>query len=677
MSSKNEYLAVRNKELSPSWSIVFVSENTYDAITPNKVNITLSPKINRKLNPNQYQSTMLWYHSLAWLKIIAKKFSDFNFINHVVDSYYDFMLSDESEIVFLSLTSQDHLVAEQIRSLTYLLACEKFTNKVKAEFILRNLASWGQIPGNIVNNNHGMMLALAMLHLPMFIKMENKSSQDMTQLASRRLIEIIEDAFDDAGLCKENTPAYHYFYIMFLRQIINELEVIELNFDCSHTLITIQEILYIAQTSLSLISLPDGTLPPFGDGNLVKKTFTKNIENAEFFSPQSGFYSFKHKKNRSRYFSIKCGYSSVTHKHCDDSSIFYWYDGFPVITDAGFLNYDWRDEDNILVKSQRGHSGAFYRKFDKYYPAIFYKDAKKLENNRIQSTMQMDKIEGNTIITAKTVIDEIYNTKRIIKFSHLNNILIFDDFSSTDIKADKCIRFLVPIQHSVSKEDNNIIISNKNFTMTIRYTAGIVTIEKGVTKSSKHIKGWIAEKAFSELSECWVIEISLSDKENSVITNLLFEEKNIDIQSVNTSSSVDPTAKLIGRPNIGANTKIYRECELSACTIGARCTVNRGVTIRPQVIVGDDVHIGAFAMLMTDDHEITDNPKRRAGKFVCNPIVVKDGVWIGANATILGGVTIGEGAIVAAGAVVVRDVAPNTIVAGVPAKKIKELIVNP
>lgn len=528
MSFKDEYLAVRNKEHSPSWKINFISENTYDAITPNKVNIILSSKVNRELNPNQYQSTMLWYHSLAWLKIIARDFSDFVFIDHVIDSYYDFLLTNESEMVFSSLTSQDHLVAEQIRSVTYLLACEKFTNIAKAEVILRKLASWAQIPGNIVNNNHGMMLALAMLHLPMFIKVENNPSQNTTQFASRRLIEIIEDAFDSTGLCKENTPAYHYFYIVFLRQVINELEVIELNFDYSHTLLVIQEVLCIAENTLALTSLPDGTLPPFGDGNFVTKAFTKHIENAEFFSSESGFYSFKHKKNRSRYFSIKCGYSSVTHKHSDDSAIFYWYDGFPIITDAGFLNYDWKDEDNILVKSQRGHSGAFYRKFDEYYPAVFYRDTKNLENNRIQSNIEMDKIDGKTVITANMVIDKVYRTKRIIKFSHLNNILIFDEFSSTDVKAKKCIRFLVPKQHSVIKEDSNIIISNEKFTMTIRHTAGVVTIEKGVTESSKNIKGWVVGRAFSELSECWVIEISLSDMENSVTTNLLFEEKNID-----------------------------------------------------------------------------------------------------------------------------------------------------
>ena len=58
------------------------------------------------------------------------------------------------------------------------------------------------------------------------------------------------------------------------------------------------------------------------------------------------------------------------------------------------------------------------------------------------------------------------------------------------------------------------------------------------------------------------------------------------------------------------------------------------------------------------------------------PIHIKDRVWIGANATVVPGVTIGENSIVAAGAVVTKDVPPNTIVGGVPAKVLKRIDEN-
>ena len=59
------------------------------------------------------------------------------------------------------------------------------------------------------------------------------------------------------------------------------------------------------------------------------------------------------------------------------------------------------------------------------------------------------------------------------------------------------------------------------------------------------------------------------------------------------------------------------------------------------------------------------------GYFYRNPVTIEDDVWIGDRATIIG-VTIGRGAVVAAGAVVTKDVAPNTIVGGVPAKVIRQ-----
>ena len=59
--------------------------------------------------------------------------------------------------------------------------------------------------------------------------------------------------------------------------------------------------------------------------------------------------------------------------------------------------------------------------------------------------------------------------------------------------------------------------------------------------------------------------------------------------------------------------------------------------------------------------------------LICKPIVIKKGAWIGTRAMIMPGVTVGEGAVVAGGAVVTKDVLPHTIVGGVPAKVIKNI----
>ncbi|WP_175885750.1 DapH/DapD/GlmU-related protein [Burkholderia sp. BCC0044] len=87
--------------------------------------------------------------------------------------------------------------------------------------------------------------------------------------------------------------------------------------------------------------------------------------------------------------------------------------------------------------------------------------------------------------------------------------------------------------------------------------------------------------------------------------------------------------------------------------------------------IGDDVMIGPNVSLITSGHPV--EPSRRRDCVVAKPIAIGRNVWIGAGATIIGGVTVGENAVVAAAAVVTRDVPPNTLVGGNPAKIIRSI----
>jgi maltose O-acetyltransferase len=109
-------------------------------------------------------------------------------------------------------------------------------------------------------------------------------------------------------------------------------------------------------------------------------------------------------------------------------------------------------------------------------------------------------------------------------------------------------------------------------------------------------------------------------------------------------------------------------------SIGRRCFVNRNCyfDLTAHVTIEDDVEIGHGVTFVTAAHELGP-PRRRAGPVRGQPILVGSGAWIGANATLLPGVHIGRGAVVAAGAVVVQDVAENVVVGGVPARTIRDL----
>jgi len=113
---------------------------------------------------------------------------------------------------------------------------------------------------------------------------------------------------------------------------------------------------------------------------------------------------------------------------------------------------------------------------------------------------------------------------------------------------------------------------------------------------------------------------------------------------------------------------------LTGLEIGAHTYINRNcfIDLSAPVIIGDGCVISLEVALITSSHEIS-NATRRAGAVTARSIEVGNGTWIGARATVLPGVTIGSGCIVAAGAVVVRDCEPNGVYAGVPARRIRDL----
>lgn len=115
----------------------------------------------------------------------------------------------------------------------------------------------------------------------------------------------------------------------------------------------------------------------------------------------------------------------------------------------------------------------------------------------------------------------------------------------------------------------------------------------------------------------------------------------------------------------------YTDCGKNI-TIGKSVFINSGCSFQDQggVTIGDDVLIGHNVVLATLNHGITPIERKDLHP---SPIKIEKNAWIGSNSTILPGVTIGANSVVAAGAVVNKDVPPNTIVGGVPAKVIKQI----
>lgn len=125
----------------------------------------------------------------------------------------------------------------------------------------------------------------------------------------------------------------------------------------------------------------------------------------------------------------------------------------------------------------------------------------------------------------------------------------------------------------------------------------------------------------------------------------------------------------------GGPANVYPGCYFGGpdVSFGANVMVNHGVFFDGQapITVGGHVHIGMQALVMTSTHTVLPGP-RRVGPTIGRPVVIEDYAWIGARAVVMPGVVVGRSSIVAAGAIVTKDVPPGTTVAGVPAVPIGE-----
>lgn len=128
---------------------------------------------------------------------------------------------------------------------------------------------------------------------------------------------------------------------------------------------------------------------------------------------------------------------------------------------------------------------------------------------------------------------------------------------------------------------------------------------------------------------------------------------------------------------IGHNVHIYPGVRIfvpKGLTIGNNVSISSYVVITTAgtVSIGNNVLVGYGSQILSANHHIPENRGIIFGSgHDCKPVVIEDEAWIGANVTVLPGVRVGKGAVVAAGAVVTKDVVPFTVVGGVPAAVIR------
>ena len=132
---------------------------------------------------------------------------------------------------------------------------------------------------------------------------------------------------------------------------------------------------------------------------------------------------------------------------------------------------------------------------------------------------------------------------------------------------------------------------------------------------------------------------------------------------------IGPRTVMVGTPTFTGDGHMYENLKIGADGwFNVECVFD----LAERITIGNHVAVGHQVMILTSSHDV-GNHEKRAATWYAKPVVIGNGVWLGARCMIMPGVTVGDGAIIAAGAVVNRDVPANTVVAGVPARVVKTL----
>jgi 2,3,4,5-tetrahydropyridine-2,6-dicarboxylate N-acetyltransferase len=216
--------------------------------------------------------------------------------------------------------------------------------------------------------------------------------------------------------------------------------------------------------------------------------------------------------------------------------------------------------------------------------------------------------------------------------------------------------------------------------MDYKQIADLIAKSRKVTPSTVYVRGAFADADFKDAGfqafgegRFWIligdygaIEVWLKKNRRRVrgvhaeITARLSALPLIDLRKV--EARVEPGAVIRAGARIGKNAVIMMGAVINiGAVVGARTMIDMNAVLGARAIIGRDCHIGAGAVIAG----VLEPPSRK-------PVVIRDHVLVGANAVVLEGVTVGRGSVVAAGAVVIKDVPPGVVVAGIPAEIVKK-----
>ncbi|MGZ4954020.1 MAG: serine acetyltransferase [Methylobacter sp.] len=384
---------------------------------------------------NQSATNTLFFYSLQWIGnwlALYEANGDRRFYDRstaVLNSYYAFLHEDSNETMVMGIRASDHSVSIRIRVLVkYLQASMRVEDQDQDRELQRTilqdllaLAEWVYDPINFHESNHGVMGAIALLHVAVQMRHFEILAARYTTCASKRILGMASTAFDRDGLCNENTIGYHRFNT-YLYEIARNFT---LKYGIAEHLINdLAPIVDNAKTALQLAVWQNGSVPPNGDSP-VYENVTTSINRSFWFS-ESGLLVIK---NDDLYLSLVCGSRGWVHKQCDDSALTLRYKNRDLFIDAGHYTHDHQDPYRLALAGQRGHCGIFLEQCDTMLREEFIRDFGPFEA-RI-TNFEEDEISAR-VNCFYTIQNGAYRVDRSIEVFWPDEILIRDHVTACD-----------------------------------------------------------------------------------------------------------------------------------------------------------------------------------------------------------------------------------------------------
>lgn len=426
---------------------------------------------------------LLWIVSLNYLVPLAK--SDSVYAIETLRSFYDAFWEERDTIKQRLGSSWDHCSSLRLKTLCALNGSGNQLLKNEAMAYLRKEIDRENYWQQVALNNHGLMLIDALTGVALTFS-ESTATFGRCAEEFRRILRFV---FGEDGFCNENSPAYHYLYIRLLRDICSKYSQWP---QCAELVSVARDYLKLIEGTMSQQVTQDGMIPPLGDSNPAASDF-ESVDGT-YFSERVGLWIYK---RDDIFLSFKCGFESLTHKHADDTSIILRYRDEDLITDAGTANFNYRDPKILGLRTQKGHSGVYFPRFDGVHPAKLYSSGYGAKSVLVTATEKS--VRGGYLISGN------FLAHRHLAVLTPTRIRVEDHVSAIR-PARSVVRFIVPPAVEVLSDKDGFWLFARKSQVRVRFNQRVkVSITCG--QEEDPYKGWISVRP-NETTSAKCVEVS-------------------------------------------------------------------------------------------------------------------------------------------------------------------------